>query len=597
MPGRQLASRLFPAPGGPLISLFYLIKFLDIQHLEGCLRVMTKAYSYIRMSTPEQLKGDSSRRQQKATDDYIREQGWQLAEIIEDHGVSAFKGKNVEFGALANFLRLAELGLIETGSYLIVESLDRLTRQNVFEAIALLNRIIQLGVNVVTLIDRRVYSKESVARNEADLMIASITMMRAHEESRTKSVRLSAAWEQKRKVARSGKVTRQNLPHWLRISPDGQRIEVIEDRASLVREIFELSRDGWGSYSIAKELNRRGVGTWGRSDMWQESYIKKLLDNRSLIGEFQPYKTFSETAFKQRAPDGRPISGYYPVVIDEVLFAEARESMLKRRTSGAGRKGANYPNLFTGVLQCGFCKSGVRFIDKGQPPKGGQYLRCSKAVLTRECSATSMRYREIETLLLNLIRDVNFNTAVNGVEWESELHQLKSLKIQHEQSAEELSEKIGRIVDAIAELPNSVDLRAKLRSLDEQKQAAMDSARDAQTKISELSMSSANDRGELLKRLNDAAIDGDEKIRLRRKVNAEIRRFIRTIRLSPQSVYPYEMEGELDDDHRDVTVEVQIAYRNGGWHHFSKLDGADMFSPNDDRQKLMIDRAVIASRD
>ncbi|MCZ8161742.1 MAG: recombinase family protein, partial [Microcystis sp. LE19-196.1B] len=332
------------------------------------------------MSTPEQLKGDSVRRQQKATDDYIREMGWELTDIIQDHGVSAFKGKNVEFGALAHFLRLAELGMVDAGSYLIVESLDRLTRQNVFEAISLLNRIIRLGVNVVTLIDRRVYSKDSVEKNEADLMIASITMMRAHEESRTKSIRLSAAWEQKRKSARSGSVTKQKLPHWLKFSVDGLRIEVIEDRASIIREIFELSRDGWGSYSIAKHLNQKGIETWGRSTMWQESYVKKLLDNRSLLGEYQPFKTFSDASVKQRVPDGEPVSGYYPAVIDEVLYTEARESKFKRRTSGAGRKGLNYPNLFTGTLECGYCGSGMRFIDKGQPPKGAQYLRCSKAV-------------------------------------------------------------------------------------------------------------------------------------------------------------------------------------------------------------------------
>lgn len=292
---------------------------------------MAKAYSYIRMSTPEQLKGDSVRRQQQATNDYIQDKGLELADIIRDHGVSAFKGKNVEFGALSEFLELATNGQIEAGSFLIVESLDRLTRQNVFDAISLLNRIIRLDVNVVTLTDKRVYSKSSIEENASDLMIASITMMRAHEESQTKSLRLSAAWQQKRKSARDGHITKQRIPLWLTFSSDGKHIEVIEPRAEIIREIFHLSRDGWGAYSIAKEFNRRGIDTWGRSSMWQESYIKKLLHNRSLLGDYQPHLVVSHSYLKKRTPDGKPILGYYPPVVDEVLFEEANESIVDCR--------------------------------------------------------------------------------------------------------------------------------------------------------------------------------------------------------------------------------------------------------------------------
>ena len=292
---------------------------------------MPKAYSYIRMSTPEQLKGDSVRRQQKATEDFIRDVGLELTDIIHDHGVSAFKGKNAEFGALSNFLHLAETGVIEVGSYLIVESLDRLTRQNIFEATALLSRIIGLGINVVTLIDRRVYSSETLQRNQMDLMIASITMMRAHEESRTKSVRLSAAWENKRNIARSGLVTKHKLPQWLKYSTDGQKIEVVDDRAKLIRKAFELSRDGWGVYSIAKYFNDKNFPTWGGASIWQESYLKKLLNNRSMLGEYRPYKLLTEKYKKHRIPDGSPILGYYPQVVDSVLFYEAKDSMVKRK--------------------------------------------------------------------------------------------------------------------------------------------------------------------------------------------------------------------------------------------------------------------------
>lgn len=554
---------------------------------------MAKAYSYIRMSTLEQLKGDSVRRQQKATDDYILEMGLELTDIIHDHGVSAFKGKNAEFGALSDFLQLAELGLIDAGSYLIVESLDRLTRQNVFEAIALLNRIIRLDINVVTLIDKRIYSKASIEKNEADLMIASITLMRAHEESRTKSVRLSAAWEQKRNTARHGEVTKQRIPLWLKFSSDGKSLEVIEDRAVVIREVFQLCRDGLGAYSIAKELNRRQIDTWGRSSMWQESYIKKLLYNRSVMGEYQPHRIFSVSSSRKRIPDGRPILGYYPGVIDEVLFTDAKDSIAKRRTSGAGRKGLNYPNLFTGTLKCGYCDSGIRFMDKGAPPKGGQYLRCSNSVLTRKCPAGSMRYREIEGLLINLIRDVNFNTAMNGQGWDAELNKLKTSKIHNKTRLAELSDKINRVVDAIADMPDITDLKGKLQSLSEERQATIDANIKVESQIADLSMTSTEDRGELLRRLNDPALDGYERILLRKKINAEIRRFIRSIKLTPREVFPYDDEGPLGDAVEGPKIEVGIKYRNGSWHYFNQADDTDLYGVASNHQKLLNQRSII----
>src|SRR5437879_2330587 len=64
-----------------------------------------KAYSYLRFSTPDQLKGDSQRRQLEAARSYAREQGLELDEELTFHdlGVTAFRGKNANVGMLARF--------------------------------------------------------------------------------------------------------------------------------------------------------------------------------------------------------------------------------------------------------------------------------------------------------------------------------------------------------------------------------------------------------------------------------------------------------------------------------------------------------------
>ncbi len=59
-------------------------------------------YSYIRFSTPEQIKGDSLRRQLEDTEKFAKDNGLYLDDslTIKDLGVSAYKGRHKTHGAL-----------------------------------------------------------------------------------------------------------------------------------------------------------------------------------------------------------------------------------------------------------------------------------------------------------------------------------------------------------------------------------------------------------------------------------------------------------------------------------------------------------------
>jgi DNA invertase Pin-like site-specific DNA recombinase len=128
------------------------------------------------MSTDLQLKGDSRRRQLEASRAYAEAHGLELAEgsELEDIGVSAFKGANVREGALGRFLEAVRSGLIKPGSFLLVESLDRLSRQELLTAQSLFLSIIQAGINLVTLTDGRVYR---AGTNDLGDLIVSLVIM------------------------------------------------------------------------------------------------------------------------------------------------------------------------------------------------------------------------------------------------------------------------------------------------------------------------------------------------------------------------------------------------------------------------------------
>jgi DNA invertase Pin-like site-specific DNA recombinase len=216
------------------------------------------------MSTDMQLKGDSLRRQLAASQKYVAEHDLELIEdfLPPDIGVSSFKGANVTGGALGRFLAAVRDGQIEPGSYLLVESLDRITRQKLLQAQALFLQIVNSGINIVTLADGHLYRAGS--NDLGDFIISLVSMARANEESELKSQRCAAAWSNKRANAGHRKLT-ATCPAWLRLNKQLGEFEVIRDRAIVVRSIFEDCAAGIGNYTITKRLNERGVPHFGRS--------------------------------------------------------------------------------------------------------------------------------------------------------------------------------------------------------------------------------------------------------------------------------------------------------------------------------------------
>lgn len=98
---------------------------------------MPVAHSYIRFSTPEQIRGDSLRRQLEASAKCAADYGLTLDQSlnVRDSDVFAFTGSNVECGALGQVVVAIDGGRVQSDSYLLVESLDRLSRLSVTEAL------------------------------------------------------------------------------------------------------------------------------------------------------------------------------------------------------------------------------------------------------------------------------------------------------------------------------------------------------------------------------------------------------------------------------------------------------------------------------
>ena len=222
-------------------------------------------------------------------------------------------------GALKAFLDRVESGVIPPGSFLVVESLSRLSRTDITYALQLFLGLINAGVVVVTLADEKVYDREKINDgNFTDLIISLTILSRANEESRMKSKRVSAAWAAKRERVSEEKLTGR-CPSWLELSDDRKSFTPIKARVAVVNRIFELAAQGVGARVIARRLNAEKVPTLRNGKRWHISTVGKILRSRAVIGEFQPCKLV----------DGKreilePIPGYYPAVVPMELFATVR---------------------------------------------------------------------------------------------------------------------------------------------------------------------------------------------------------------------------------------------------------------------------------
>jgi DNA invertase Pin-like site-specific DNA recombinase len=205
-----------------------------------------------------------------------------------DPGVSAFRGANIKVGALGDFLSLVQYGDIKPGSYLLVENVDRISRDNIIDAQMVFMGIINAGIVVVTLSNERAYSRESITRNQFEIFEIIMGFIRANDESATKAQRLRSAWHGKRVKLANGEVMTKIGPRWLRMKDDRSGFDVIEERAEIVRRIFKDTLNGVGQNPLARALNLKGVPvfdkTVGRTaDRWHVKRLPKLTPNRRPI--------------------------------------------------------------------------------------------------------------------------------------------------------------------------------------------------------------------------------------------------------------------------------------------------------------------------
>ena len=366
------------------------------------------AYSYLRFSSPGQADGDSIRRQTAAAKAWCQRNGVELdtSRSYQDHGRSAFRGMHREQGVLGQFLAEVEAGHIPRGSFLILENLDRLSRENPWKSLPLLCSLVEAGVVVITLAPTEM--RYAAGSDMTLLILAIIEFSRGHSESAVKSNRMGSVWGEKKKAARTdGTIMTKNLPGW--IEERNGKLVLNAERAKPVRRIFKLAIAGYGIRLIIKNLVAAGIPSFGRTPLWNKPYIYLILRGKAVLGVHQP--------LKEGEPDGPPMTGYYPAAIGEKTWNQAQAALASRFRKG-GPVGEMVANLFSGLLFDARTQERMVVLSKHNAGHKRRLITPAGASNART-PGISFPYPVFEGAVLSLLREIK-PSDITGEEPEAE---------------------------------------------------------------------------------------------------------------------------------------------------------------------------------
>lgn len=369
--------------------------------------------------------------------------------------------------------------------YLVIEGLDRLSRDSV-EAEQIVRRLEHRGIRIIGLADG--YDSQSSGRKIHRSMRGIMNEIYL-DDLRAKTHR-----------GLSGQVARGfhagGLSYGYRSIADGDaghRLEVVEEQAAVVRQIFEWHAEGWGTKKIASRLNEMGVRT-GRGGTWAASAIHGREDRGTGVLNNELYRGFyvwnrakfvkdPDTGRRQRIdrPKTEWVRREEPAlrIVSEELWQRAH----RPKMHDGGARGKTFTTLFAGILRCAKCGGSVTAVN-------AERYGCSKAIERGNavCTGITIKRDVLDRRLLAVVREELLSPAALALMHTRVEHWLREAKRAASgdtarQRRQELDAEIGRLVDAIASIGNSDALTTRLRQAEQQRAALTEPSGDVPASI------------------------------------------------------------------------------------------------------------------
>lgn len=239
-------------------------------------------------------------------------------------------------------------------------------------------------------------------------------------------------------------------------APDNPKRWIVDDEAAqVVRRIYSMTLEGYGTEQIAAQLEkdeiltpraywlkkgikRPGKGKQQPATKWNSSTVTKILSLQEYCGDILNFKTYSKSyKNKKRLENDREnwviFKDVHEPIIERSTFEQVQQKRgkIRKRRTNEGEH-----NMFSGLLVCADCGSNLHFhFNQGNPEI--KYFNCSNYKGNRG-SCTSTHYVRVDFLEQVVLGEIRRLTKFASL-YEDEF--LKAV-IGHSQQAAETDRKL-----------------------------------------------------------------------------------------------------------------------------------------------------------
>lgn len=350
--------------------------------------------------------------------------------IIEQYVDKAKTGRNDKRDGLQRLLRDSSSRQFQA---VLVYSINRFGR-NMYDSVLNEQKLKRSGVKIISATEH--FDDGASGNMHRNIMMAFAQFYSDDLSEKVKDAMVANAAK--------GKFNGGTIP--LGYKNNGENFLVIdEERADIVRKIFEMYADGSRVVDIAEYLNERQIRT-ASGATFNKNSLHSILKNKKYIGIY--------------SYDEVEIEGGVPRIVSDELFYRVAE-ILERNKKNAGHNKAKIEYLLTTKLFCGHCRSPM--VGVSARSKTGRiyyYYSCNSARL-KICHKKNARKEKIEDLVIKkcreLLSDTNIAKIAKEVSAATEAAQDKSEQMYLKRKLKEIDKAIENLMRAL-ESGQNIDL-------------------------------------------------------------------------------------------------------------------------------------------
>lgn len=466
-------------------------------------RIIKRVCAYARVSTDSEEQLTSYSSQINHYTNYIKSNlDWEFAGVYADEGISGTQVKK-----RTEFMRMIDDALNGKIDIIIAKSISRFAR-NTLDTLKYVRLLREHNVDVY-------FEKENIHTLELDSeMFLTLYSAFAQAESESTSQNVKMGMRAKMKRGEMNGIARIYGYVW---NKETKELEINEEQAKIVRQVFNWYINGKGTQMIARLLNEKGILTY-TGKRWTSSRIRNMIINEKYVGDLISQKWYIENPISHRAvqnfgeKEKYYVKDHHIPVISRDVWNKAQE-IYEKRSSKVIPEGSKHPTNyskrypFSSKITCGFC--GTTYVRRhGSKKKDGTipyYWMCYQRVYDKKDCKDSRYIREdilermfielynnivknkhkTKELLLNTIKNVindnDYQKSINEIESNKKILQDKLLKLVDMRLDNSITKEVYDLKEA--------EIKTKLSNLDEELkelQKLNDDNKNISTKIKEI---------------------------------------------------------------------------------------------------------------